>query len=116
MFLSSPPDTGTIAVDCPERPGEGVVLHCQDAGLLLMNDADGLYCMSDSCTHLGCRLKPSGDRLICPCHRGVFDLQGNPLSGPPQRSLPHFHVSSGKDGTVLVTTTRTVDRAYRLAL
>jgi cytochrome b6-f complex iron-sulfur subunit len=41
------------------------------------------------CTHLHCILDWDEDRgqLVCPCHLGTFDLNGNVLSGPPPRSL-----------------------------
>jgi len=40
-----------------------------------------------SCTHARCPLHINGERIVCRCHGGVFDLSGKPVSGPPQRSL-----------------------------
>jgi cytochrome b6-f complex iron-sulfur subunit len=50
----------------------------------------GFIALSRTCTHLGClveyhRIK---QRMVCPCHAGNFDLEGNVLSGPPPKSLP----------------------------
>jgi Rieske Fe-S protein len=28
--------------------------------------------------------------LICPCHNGIYDLDGRVVSGPPPRPLPKF--------------------------
>lgn len=41
------------------------------------------------CTHFHCILEweEKSSRLICPCHLGAFDLNGNVLSGPPPRPL-----------------------------
>jgi cytochrome b6-f complex iron-sulfur subunit len=27
------------------------------------------------------------NRFICPCHAGIYDLEGNVLSGPPPKAL-----------------------------
>jgi Rieske Fe-S protein len=42
-----------------------------------------------NCTHAGCVVEwtPESDSFECPCHGGVFDADGNRLSGPPQRGL-----------------------------
>ena len=41
------------------------------------------------CTHQGCevRWRPELERYRCPCHQGMFDAAGQPLSGPPARPL-----------------------------
>jgi Rieske Fe-S protein len=51
--------------------------------------ADQVLAFSAVCTHQGCQVVPSGDRLSCPCHGSQFDLHsGKVLSGPARRSLP----------------------------
>lgn len=44
---------------------------------------------SNRCTHLGCAVDYSltSSQFTCPCHGGVFDAQGNVVSGPPPRPL-----------------------------
>jgi Rieske Fe-S protein len=45
---------------------------------------------SQVCTHLSCAVvyDKNENQLVCPCHRGVFDIQkGAPIAGPPTRSL-----------------------------
>jgi len=46
------------------------------------------------CTHLGCIVKwdPSTQKILCPCHAGVFGPDGRVLSGPPPRPLPEYDV------------------------
>ncbi len=41
------------------------------------------------CTHLGCAYHWQADQnqFTCPCHAGVFGLDGHVLAGPPPRSL-----------------------------
>lgn len=42
-----------------------------------------------SCPHLGCHVefKDRKKRYVCPCHGGVFDEEGERISGPPPRGL-----------------------------
>ena len=48
-----------------------------------------------ACTHLGCPYSWSADqnRFICPCHGGVFDIDGAVLAGPPPRPLDRYQNS-----------------------
>lgn len=49
----------------------------------------GYVAFSKVCTHLGCLIEYDRGqrRLVCPCHAGTFDLEGNVLSGPPPKPL-----------------------------
>lgn len=44
------------------------------------------------CTHLGCayRWVTETGRFFCPCHDGVFDIDGCVISGPPPRPLDTY--------------------------
>ncbi len=55
--------------------------------------------MSNICTHLGCRIRwiPDQDQFFCPCHNGVFDKQGNVVSGPPPRPLDRYETKVEND-------------------
>lgn len=51
--------------------------------------------LSSTCPHLGCSVHWEGhnNRFFCPCHNGVFDPAGKPVSGPPadaNQPLPSF--------------------------
>ncbi|HEY3216611.1 MAG TPA: ubiquinol-cytochrome c reductase iron-sulfur subunit [Candidatus Eisenbacteria bacterium] len=62
---------------------------------ILVRTANGEYrALSAVCTHLGCTVQyRAADRLIwCPCHNGVYDLEGRNVSGPPPRPLERFVV------------------------
>jgi Rieske Fe-S protein len=41
--------------------------------------------LSRVCPHLGCQVhwEQHNNRFFCPCHNGVFDPNGKPISGPP---------------------------------
>lgn len=52
------------------------------------NSAEDFIALSSICPHLGCQVhwEAQNQRFFCPCHNGVFDPQGKPVSGPPQKS------------------------------
>ncbi len=66
-------------------PTPAIILNTKDKGFLAF---------SKVCTHLGCLVKyhPDKQEFICPCHAGVFDLEGNVVSGPPPKPLQKFAV------------------------
>lgn len=49
--------------------------------------------ISSSCMHLGCPVNfvPAAQRFICPCHGGVYDIQGKVNGGPPVRPLDRYY-------------------------
>ena len=54
------------------------------------------------CTHLGCRVRPSGQTLTCPCHGSAFGLDGAVRRGPAKKPLSRYElVISGGRLTVL---------------
>ncbi len=71
---------------------------------IILNTRDkGFLAFSKVCTHLGCLVKYDKDRqlFICPCHAGMFDLEGNVVSGPPPKPLPKFAVKVEGDNIVI---------------
>lgn len=60
--------------------------------MILVNTGEGpshgFRGFSSRCPHLGCRVHfaPEGDRYVCPCHDGIFDLDGVGTSGPPAQA------------------------------
>jgi Rieske Fe-S protein len=51
------------------------------------------------CTHLSCAVvyDKSEGGLFCPCHHGLFNLQGQPTAGPTNRPLPRITVEQRGD-------------------
>lgn len=71
---------------------------------ILINTRDkGVLAFSRVCTHLGCLVKfyPEKQVFICPCHAGIFDLEGNVVSGPPPKPLQQFAVKV-QDGNLVI--------------
>jgi Rieske Fe-S protein len=60
-----------------------------DPAILIRPEPEVLLGFSQKCTHLGCVVSfaPGGEEFECPCHEGVFDLEGEPIAGPPDRPL-----------------------------
>lgn len=64
---------------------------------------DRIVAFDPACTHLGCRVQWVGDknRYLCPCHGGVFDSDGQVVSGPPPKPLVQYPVKL-EDGQVWI--------------
>jgi len=73
------------------RLGEAREIVLDNKPVVIINRYEkGFVAFSKVCTHLGCLVEYDKGlrKLICPCHAGTFDLEGNVLSGPPPRPLP----------------------------
>ncbi len=74
--------------------------HC-----ILVRNAEGYVAYSQKCTHLSCAVYYAADRdrLLCPCHEGVFSVKdGAPLAGPPRRPLPRIVLEQRGENFVAV--------------
>jgi quinol---cytochrome c reductase iron-sulfur subunit, bacillus type len=83
---------------------DGYAEAVEQQAILLVKSASGdVHALSSTCTHLGCRVSyDPGQKLIkCPCHGGVYGLDGGNLSGPPLRPLARL-ASRVEDGRVYV--------------
>jgi quinol---cytochrome c reductase iron-sulfur subunit, bacillus type len=49
--------------------------------------------ISNRCMHLGCPVRyiQASQRFVCPCHGGVYDIEGKVDGGPPVRPLDRFY-------------------------
>ena len=85
-------------------PEGGVLLVHLPEGPVMLEKSDGeVRAFSAICTHLGCIVQwnPGAKQFVCPCHHGMYDFNGNVLSGPPPRPLEKFEVKL-HDGGVFV--------------
>jgi len=62
--------------------------------LYVRREGKEVIALSNECTHLGCpvRYKKEKKHFACPCHGGVFDLEGKRIEGPPPRPLNRYTV------------------------
>lgn len=56
------------------------------------------------CTHLGCMVtwRSEEKQFYCPCHGGVFDPEGRPVSGPVSEPLRQLPARVSPDGELQV--------------
>ena len=80
-----------------------VVLYNDKPVIIINRPGKGFIALSKVCTHLGCLVEYEKDknRLICPCHAGTYDLEGNVLSGPPPRPLPKIALKVEGDQIII---------------
>ena len=78
------------------KPNSAMIFRFGNRPGLLILEADGntYHALSATCTHLGCTVQYRPDRkeIWCPCHNGIYNLNGGNVSGPPPRPLPRFDV------------------------
>jgi menaquinol-cytochrome c reductase iron-sulfur subunit len=76
-------------------------------------DGDKLFALSATCTHLGCnvRWREETNQFVCPCHAGVYDENGDNVSGPPPKPLVRLPAKI-VDDVVLVYNKATEDDAH----
>lgn len=92
---SVPLGTPTLRKATVERSA-GWVTSEQEVGVFVKtSDGREFVGLSNICTHLGCRVRWVDDRrrFYCPCHAGVFDEDGNVVSGPPPRPLDRYPIT-----------------------
>ena len=74
------------------------------SALILLRTPKEIKAFSAICTHLGCIVDWDDQKrhILCPCHAGIFDVNGRVVSGPPPRPLPE-HAVKVIDGKIFVT-------------
>jgi Rieske Fe-S protein len=63
-----------------------------------------LNVMSNHCAHLGCPVRYFRDRgeILCPCHGGIYDINGGLIAGPPPQGLYYYAFEVREDGGIYV--------------
>jgi Rieske Fe-S protein len=75
----------TLRVARPDGPSEVVDRKI----VYLVKTGDAVRALDSTCTHLGCRTRFNAEtkQIECPCHGGVYDVNGQVISGPPPEPL-----------------------------
>jgi nitrite reductase/ring-hydroxylating ferredoxin subunit len=103
-------DVQPIALVGQVPEGQAYYFHYPDPdeqAMLLHLPGGRFVAYSQRCTHLSCAVyyQPERQRLFCPCHEGVFNPEtGDPVAGPPQRSLEQIILR--REGDLLVAVGR----------
>ena len=83
-----------ITIDKEQIPlGTAKEITYNDIPLIVINRrGSGFIALSRVCTHLGCLVgyDSFNSKLVCPCHAGEFDLEGNVLTGPATKALQRY--------------------------
>jgi Rieske Fe-S protein len=86
----------TVAAHVGElKPNTGKIFAFRSRPALLILTNDGNYhALSAVCTHLGCTVqyRPDLREIWCPCHNGIYSINGQNISGPPPRPLAAYEV------------------------
>ncbi len=63
-----------------------------------------LNVLSNHCAHLGCpvRWMPQEGGILCPCHGGIYDINGDHTGGPPPHGLWRYVSRIREDGSIYV--------------
>lgn len=80
-----------LKAEIPAGGSKNVIIDNTPA-IIINRPGKGFVAFSKVCTHLGCLVEydKERNRLLCPCHAGIYDLEGNVSSGPPPKPLPKF--------------------------
>ncbi len=83
--------------------GTGKVGGLSGRPTLIVRKDGQLLAYDAVCSHLGCIVRWNNERtaIECPCHGGVFDIEGKVIAGPPPTAI--VRISLKIDG----------DRIYR---
>ena len=92
-------------------------LRVVNGNAVLGRDANGLYAMSNVCTHEGCTMEVGGAggaaELVCNCHGSIFDANGGVTRGPARAALAHYKVDLASDGSITIQGGQTVASTAR---
>ena len=77
--------------------------RARETVFLVWDGAASVHALSATCTHLGCQVRWDAPSTCfrCPCHGGVFNGDGQVVSGPPPRGLDRIDARI-EAGVVLV--------------
>lgn len=84
--------------------GSSMTLKIKDRMVLFIRDGeDSVLGFDPTCTHQQCTVehKAGSDKIECPCHGSIFDLEGNVLKGPAETPLHRFETSLEDERVVI---------------
>jgi cytochrome b6-f complex iron-sulfur subunit len=92
----------------------GSATFLPDRRLFVFNSADGLFCISSICTHLGCNVRHAGTGFECPCHGSRYDENGRVISGPAPKALAWYSLTLSPREQLMVDLDQRVGPEFRL--
>ena len=63
-----------------------------NAAVYVVRQNDSYKIFSNTCTHMECPVHwdDSLHQFLCPCHGGLYDIDGQNVGGPPPKPLPQY--------------------------
>jgi Rieske Fe-S protein len=88
--LDALPDNVPLPVTLRVTRQDGFTQVVDRTVVYLVRTGERVHAMHSTCTHLGCRTSYDAEtqRIVCPCHGGAYDRQGQVVEGPPPAPLP----------------------------
>ena len=86
-------------------PGTSKTVLVDESPVLVIRATDGKFrAFSALCTHLQCVVAyaPERNQIECPCHRGLYSIDGQNIAGPPPRPLDEWLVTVN-EGSIIVS-------------
>jgi Rieske Fe-S protein len=86
------------------KPNSGKIVKFGSLPVLLVRTSETEWrAFSGVCTHLNCTVqyKESSHQIWCACHNGLYNLNGQVVSGPPPHPLEEYSVHIRGDEVVV---------------
>jgi nitrite reductase/ring-hydroxylating ferredoxin subunit len=98
------------------EPGQAKIVGFGPLPVLLIRTPEpdsSLKVFLAECTHFDCVVgyQPDEGCILCACHEGRFDLDGNVISGPPPKPLTSFYHAYHEDRLVIALEKENLDKA-----
>ena len=70
----------------------------------VVRHGDQFAVFANTCTHMQCPVRFQADlgQFLCPCHGGLYDLNGRNVGGPPPKPLPRYTSRIDSQGVLYV--------------
>jgi Rieske Fe-S protein len=109
LWPARPARAGKLAIGLDkleklETVGSSMTIKIKDRSVMFVRvTEDSVLGFDPACTHQQCIVehRAGSDRIECPCHGSVFDLEGKVLKGPAEKPLHRFDTSL-EEGRVVI--------------
>jgi Rieske Fe-S protein len=102
------PLTNAVLISWKDGKVPGVLEDTDEEKPLTQTERDEigskLNVMSNACAHMGCPTRWSEEEkeIVCPCHGGIYDINGEHTGGPPPHGLWRYAFHITEEGDILV--------------
>ena len=77
----------------------GITFH---ENFIITKNNSSMKIFSSKCSHLGCRItRMEENEFVCPCHGSRYNLSGDVIKGPAQKSLKLLQVEKDKNKIII---------------